>query len=96
MMKSRLSQSNTTSLYVNETNLSSTDKSEISSVQSAVNQQGNITVVIDNNSNLAANTNVDIDLGKINSNVQASTMQSSSSAFSKLSGFILILALFLI
>jgi len=74
--------------YVNEASLSPAEKSEVNSTVSAVQQDGSLTVTIDSNTNLAANTNVELDLNRI---LAANSTNQSSGTFATLSGLFLIL-----
>jgi hypothetical protein len=105
LMKARLSQNSTVtsnntvssnSKYVNETALTPAEKNEVSNTSAIVKATGNVTVIIDSNSNTAANTNVDADLNKINADVSVVGRNTSNSNLFKVTSIISLIILMLI
>jgi len=79
--------------YVNESNLTTAQQSDLSNSNNAASGQGNFTVNIDSNTPTSTNTNVNADLNSINSNVQV-TANATTSDSKILSLSLVILAIF--
>ena len=93
------SNNSNSSQYVNESNLSPSEKSDINNTDSANNNAGNFTIVIDNNTNTQPNTNTDRDLLLItgqDQNNTANNTNSSNSVLYRISSFLILTYILLI